>query len=247
MTIPFEPLIFSQKYMLVGRRRDLAFFRNKQFYSMLKCRFPSYSKIETPVVLIVKFYVPPPVKCTVTREQVRKEKTPAVLAPELSEYLLSFLEMIYNCLIRSYSQVVKIDMSKFYSAKPRTVFQFMKWSNYEELLHYYKSNPEAKAVVSDQSVKDVQSERCRDGRAPKRSKKTGPLLTIEGPTAGYCPFPLAAVEANQRKKKRTAKLIATRNQARRGQPREVSQRLVQRYSVSGRFTDFVDTPKQIVD
>lgn len=247
LTIPFEPLIYSIKHDLIGRRLDLAFFRNKQWYSLLKCQFPSYTKKMIPVVLIIKFYVPPPIKCKVTKEEVKSEKIPAVEAPELTEYLLSFLEMLFNCLIRSYSQCVKIDMCKFYSAKPRTSFQFMKWSNYEELLFQSRHNPEAENVSKDRPVPQLQSERVRDGNHTKSNKGKNKRLTIEGPVDGYCAFPLAGAQIVQKTKKRTAKLLTALESSRRRQSREVSKRLLQRHSMGGRFTDFLDTPIQELD
>lgn len=248
MTIPFEPLLFSVKHQLLGRRHDLAFFRNKQWYSILKCRFPSYTRKKIPVVVIVKFYVPPPHKCYVTKEEVRKEKTPALESPELTEYLLSFLEMIMWCLIGDYRQVVKIDMCKFYSNKPRTTFQFMKWSNYELLLTEAKNHTQAENERANRPEPSVQSERLRDGTVAKRNKKTSKgALTLEGPAPGCAAFPLAGRAILEHRKKKTAKLLSTLDQTRRRQSRKVSQRLLQKHSMGGRFTDFVDAPLEDLD
>lgn len=242
MTIPFEPLLFSIKSELVGRRHALQYFRNKQWYSILKCRFPAYTKKHIPVVLMIKFYVPPPEWLKITKDELKKEKTPAVESPELAEYMLSFLEMLYNCLIRSYSQVVKVDMCKFYSKNPRTSFRFMKWSNYEALLVQSANYTQAENVSADRPLPKLQSERVRNGYVPKSNTKKGARLTTEGPVDGYCTFPLTGAHSLNRRKKRTAKLLTTLDKARRRQSREVSERLLQRHSVGGRFTDFVDSP-----
>lgn len=248
MTIPFEPLLFSIKHELLGRRHDLAFFRNKQWYSILKCRFPSYTRKKIPVVLLIKFYVPPPTKCTVTRAEVKSEKVPALESPELAEYLLSFLEMIHLCLIGNYRQVVKVDMCKFYSAKPRTSFQFMKWTNYEALLAEAKTHTKAENERANRPEGSIQSERTRNGCVAGRDKKAGKRrLTIEGPAPGCAAFPLAGRSVLEHRKKKTAKLFTSLDKARWRQSREVSQRLLQRYSMGGRFTDYVDTPFENVD
>src|SRR5271155_2087682 len=136
-TIPGEPLIFSVKVNLGKRRYSLQYFKNKNWYSFFKCCFRYHSKTNIPVVLIVKFYVTPFSKAKVTKAQLAKEKTPAVFAYELCDYLLSFMSMLLYVLINSYKQIVYIDAKKYYSNDPRTVFQFMRHEEYE----YIKNKP----------------------------------------------------------------------------------------------------------
>jgi len=101
--------------------------------SLLKCFFRSYYRTNTPVVVVVRFYVSPPSSVKIKEADLRKETVPALFSYEICDYLLSFLEMLHHVLINSYRQIVKIDAEKYYSSNPRTVFQFMKWDHYENL------------------------------------------------------------------------------------------------------------------
>jgi hypothetical protein len=128
-----EPMIYSIKYSVGMRRRGLNYFRNEQWRGLLKCYFNAYRRSKVPLVLIIRFYVSPPTGVKLSKSDLRKEKIPAVHCHELCEYLLSFMEMLLHVLINSYRQFVRIEMDKFYSDTPRTVFQFMKWEHYEHL------------------------------------------------------------------------------------------------------------------
>lgn len=131
-TMPGEPLIYSIKYSLGSRTLTTTYFRNMQWKSLFKCHFNSYLSTKTAVVVIVRFYVSPPASLKISSRALKAEKTPAVKAYELCDYLLSFLETLMHVLINSYCQIVKVDAEKYYSKNPRTVFKFMKWDDYVE-------------------------------------------------------------------------------------------------------------------
>lgn len=132
LELPGEPMIYSIKYTLKNRTLSTQFFRNMQWKSLFKSYFKSYYNTNTPVVVIVRFYVSAPASLKISSRNLKSEKTPAVKAYELCDYLLSFLEMLHHVLINSYCQIVKVDAEKYYSNNPRTVFQFMKWDHYVE-------------------------------------------------------------------------------------------------------------------
>lgn len=146
LTLPGEPLIYSIKYNVGTRTRSVQFFRNEQWKSLLKCFFRSYQKTSTPVVVVVNFYVSPPGHVKVKSSDLVKECLPAVFSFELCDYLLSFLEMLHHVLINSYRQVVKIDVQKFYSSNPRTVFKFMSWDNYVKLQDNHSVNSKSQGI-----------------------------------------------------------------------------------------------------
>ncbi len=130
LVLPGEPNIYSIKVDLARRSYNLQYFRNMKFRAIIKCFFMSYLKINTPVVIVVRFYVTPPLNAEVSKRDLLKETVPAVRSFELCDYLLSFQEMLHKVIFNSYRQVVKIDAEKYYSAEPRTVFKFMSWANY---------------------------------------------------------------------------------------------------------------------
>lgn len=132
------PMIYSVKFNIGNRRHAADFFRNKRWHTIIRCFFKSYFNVASPVVLIIRFYVRPPDRAfdrpyNLTDKQVKAEKTPATANFELCEYLLSFLEMLNKTLFKSYRQVCKIDMEKYYSNNPRTVFQFMSHYDYKNI------------------------------------------------------------------------------------------------------------------
>lgn len=130
-TIPGEPIIYSIKYDLSHHKAQcINIARKKGCKSLLKCMFPSYTRVDTPVVLRVRFYVSPPACDPISNEDLKKEKKVATRAYELCDYLLAFLELLRCVLINSYRQIVKIDAQKYYSDNPRTVMQFMSWEHY---------------------------------------------------------------------------------------------------------------------
>jgi hypothetical protein len=137
-TIPGEPMIYSIKYEIGTRKRGAQFFRNMQWKSHLKTFFRSYHKTYTPVVILVRFYVTPQEEVKIKAADLKKESAPATFAYETCDYLLSFLEMLHHVLYNSYRQIVKVDVEKYYSSNPRTVFKFMKWDHY---VHLSNHNP----------------------------------------------------------------------------------------------------------
>lgn len=151
-----EPLIYSIKYKVGQRSHDTQFFRDLKWKSLLRCWFRAQYNTKTPVVIIVRFYVSPPSNVDVKAADLKKESTPAVHSYEVCEYLLSFLEMLHHALINSYRQVVKIDVEKFYSAEPRTVFKFMTWSQHVKLQAGNPLHAEAKGVSADRKTPDIQ-------------------------------------------------------------------------------------------
>lgn len=151
-----EPMIYSVRPPYRLRRSPLQYFRNKQYKSIFKCYFPEYAKKSIACVLIVRFYVSPGVDVSITREELKREKIPATRSHEMSEYVLSFLEMFPNVLVSSQRQFAKIDAEKFYSSNPRTVFKFMKWEHYVKLKADNTLDTKAKRVsTAKRSSKDM--------------------------------------------------------------------------------------------
>ncbi len=158
LVLPGEPLIYSIKYTVGSRTRSVQFFRDMKWKSLLKSFFRSYYKTHTPVVVIVRFYVTPPQNANIKLNDLRSDTVPAVYSYELCDYLLSFLEMLHHVLINSYRQVVKIDVQKFYSSNPRTVFQFMKWDQYVYLQNHNTVHTKSKGVVEARKTRNIQPE-----------------------------------------------------------------------------------------
>lgn len=161
MVLPGEPMIYSIKYSIASNTRSVQFYRNAKWKSLLKCHFRSFYNTNTPVVVVVKFYVSPP-ESSVSSANALKGKTPATKSYELCDYLLSFLEMLHHVLINSYRQVVKIDAVKFYSDNPRTVFKFMRWEEYVKLQSNNPVHSEAERVSTDGKVEFLQPIRKRN-------------------------------------------------------------------------------------
>lgn len=158
LEIPGEPMIYSIKYSIGSRTRSVQFFRNMQWASLIKSYFCSYVRSQVPVVIIVKFYVSPPESVRLSTQRLKAECVPAVQSYELCDYLLSFLEMLHHVLINSYRQVVKIESTKFYSLKPRTVFQFMKWEDYVNLQNNSTIQSQSKSIGEGGNVSPLQPE-----------------------------------------------------------------------------------------
>ena len=165
-----EPMLYSVKYALGERRKPIQYFRDKKFQSLLKCWFPTYLKKTQPVVIIVCFYVSPfHDKANISSKHLKAEKTPACWSWELSDILLSFLEMLRGVLFAFYKQIVKIDCMKFYSDNPRTTFQYLSWANYVNLQNNHTLDTKAETVGRVRSHKKnaIQPKRKRNGKAIK--------------------------------------------------------------------------------
>jgi Holliday junction resolvase RusA-like endonuclease len=147
LVLPGEPMIYSIKYNIGSRTRSIQFFPDMKWKSLLKSFFRSYYKTSVPVVVVVTFFVSPPEHVNIKQADLKKETVPAVHFYEVCDYLLSFLEMLHHVLINSYRQVVKVEVQKFYSAEPRTVFQFMKWEHYVNVKDNNTIHTESKASV----------------------------------------------------------------------------------------------------
>jgi hypothetical protein len=133
LVLPGEPIVYSIKYDLGRRRQTIQYFQSLKWTSIFKSCFQAYLKTNIPVVIVVRFYVTPPEKEKIKRKDLLSETIPAVHSNEVCDYLLSFLELFLHVLINSYRQIVKLDVEKYYSANPRTVFKFMKWDYYVQL------------------------------------------------------------------------------------------------------------------
>lgn len=172
MTLPGEPLIYSIKFQVGRRAMPLNFFRDLKWRSMLKCQFPFYYKSHTPVVVLVKFFVSPPSYIDVSAKQLKSEKVPAVHSFEVADYGLSFLEMLQKVLFNCYRQVVKIDIEKFYSANPRTVFKYMNWTTYVNLQSKHSRDAKAQTIDTPRKRACVQPECQRNGSNPETSQES---------------------------------------------------------------------------
>ena len=224
LTIPGEPMIYSLKYPVGQRTRALQFFRNSAWKSLLKAQFRSFYNTNTPVVLILLFFVSPPAGVVVSKKTLLKESLPAVKAYELLDYTLSFMEMLMHVLINSYKQIVKIDAEKFYSANPRTEVKFMKWEEYGELQNSDTDNTETKSLSKNGERKALQSK--RKGNGTNNKLRTKEVLgkahaSTEGTAACDSALCSPCTSKPTRKKTPTAAFTPAQKEARRGQHGEV--------------------------
>lgn len=225
MELPGEPMIYSVKYPVGQRTRGVQFFRNMKWRSFLKTFFRSFYRTTTPLVLIVRFYVTPPLSVHVSSKSLRSESVPAVMCYELCDYTLSFLEMLHHVLFNSYKQVVKLDVEKYYSANPRTTVKFMKWDEYVNLQNRNTPNTKAKSIRAGSEGACIQPERKGDEGACQPCSEGVTRLsttTAEGTASCDSAFRVARTVKSTPKKKRTAKLHATPKETGRGQSGEVS-------------------------
>lgn len=162
MTIPGEPLIYSVKYRPGKSWRNALQFACKANAGIMKSCFNTYIRTPTPLVLLIRFYVSPFENKKVPAADVRSEKVPALHAFEICDYLLAFMEMLLHVLINSYKQFVKIDAEKYYSKNPRTVFKFMKWTDYVKLYCNDTDNSAPKSSRKNGKGKDLQPKQARN-------------------------------------------------------------------------------------
>lgn len=175
MTIPGDPYIYSVKYKIGSRQKSLLTLRNENWGPILESMLAPCLSCRKPVVLKVIFYVSPNSYAQVTDEELSNEKTPAVQPYELCEYLLSLMELLYGVLISSYKQIVKLEIEKYYSSNPRTVFNFLRWDEYvraitlEDSLHT-KAEDHSEAQPADvlQPVGEVYGKDARVRAQPPR-------------------------------------------------------------------------------
>jgi len=219
-TIPGEPLIYSIKCRIGTRKRTSDYYRNIQWRSILKCRLAEYLNSKIPVVIFVKFYVSPPDHVKTDKINLRKENTPATQCFEVLDYTLSFLEILHKAMFSCYKQIVKIEIEKFYSSRPRTVFKFMKWDHYVDIQNNNPLRSKAKSIDkigpeenvhaehpgndSDKAVCSPISESSRDIEAPVN----------EGPLIRDSPLSYENCSSETKRKRPTAKLPTSRPQAR---------------------------------
>lgn len=214
MELPEEPLIYSVKHRVGHRELPLMHFRNRKFMSMFKCHFQQYMNVNIPVVLIINFYVKPFDDVKLNAKQLKSEKIPATRAFELSEYLLSFKELLLHVLINSYRQVVHIEMSKWYSSNPRTEFQFMKWDNYAKYKAQDKNDAKTKAVDSSRAQESlVQPVSCGNEAATDASTEEAEgCKPVELPVASDKPLQNPRSIRKYAKKTPSATFIPTRKE-----------------------------------
>lgn len=226
LVLPGEPMIYSIKYSIGDRTRSVQFFRNEKWKSLLKCHFPSYYRTSIPVFLSVRFYVTPPESVSIKQSELIKECVPAVRSFEICDYLLSFLEMLHHVLINSYRQVVKIETEKFYSANPRTVFKFIKWDHYVNLQNNNSVHSAGKSIGPDRKVRLLQSELQGDAKNSGVCQEinTEPTTTVnEGTATSHRALQDTGTSKPSKKKESASESAAACKEARRRQPRKVSQ------------------------
>ncbi len=226
LELPGEPLIYSIKYPIASRTRSTQFFRNMQWKGLLKSFFRSYYRTSIPVVVIVRFYVSPPDNVNISYRDLAKEKTPAVFSHEVCDYLLSFLEMLHHVLVNSYKQIVKVDVEKYYSPKPRTVFKFMKWDEHVQLQNNNSLHTKTESISENRQIRKIQSEQqgnaADKGIREEDTKAEGSTRTsIDGTVASDSTLSPASSSKSVWKKTRSAKSTTSHKKARRGQSRKV--------------------------
>lgn len=164
-TIPGEPMIYSVKYRYEGRKITQNESMERDFRKILRCFYPIFA-IDAPLVLQVRFYVTPSFASTASAMEVRREKTPAIENFEVCEYLLSFLEMLKKSILQRYGQLVKIDVEKYYSDNPRTVFKMLTWSDYVALSRQDSIHAKRKSQRSVFKIGGIQPKLQRHGKNP---------------------------------------------------------------------------------
>lgn len=216
MELPGEPMIYSIKYPVGKRQRGLQFFRNMKWYSFLKTFFRTFNLSKTPVVLIIRFMVSPTDRIKITAAELRKENVPAVMAYELCDYTLSFLEMLHHVLFNSYRQVVKLDVEKFYSSNPRTIVQYMKWDEYVILQNNNTLHTKTKSFGSHDERQVVQPKQPRNGKrdeacAEEAGRQADAFTPGTDPSnSAFCS---ASTLEHTRSKKKSSKLPTTYKEA----------------------------------
>ncbi len=225
-TIPGEPLAYSFKYPVGKRMRGLNHFRNLQWKSLLKCFFCSQFKTQIPVVLNVSFFVSPPPHVIISPKDLRSEKFPAVHSFEVCDYVLSFIEMLHKVLFNSYRQIVKLNVEKYYSDDPRTVFQFLRWSQYIHLPNKDTFYTKTKGVGSFNPEGCLQSE-CSGNEPHENVRKDAPseqeATFVHRPSSGDSDISNTSTVELAREKKTTPKLRTAHQEARRRQSGQVPQ------------------------
>lgn len=146
--LPGAPLIFSITLPFGARMLSRQHFKNTAVYSKLRAWFRKWQRRTIPVVLLATFYVKPfdHRNAKLTKKQLREEKTPATYSFELLDYTLSLIESLRHAeLFLNPAQIVKIDVQKFYSSNPRTVFRYMRFEDWQHFYCKDPVNPKAKA------------------------------------------------------------------------------------------------------
>lgn len=211
LVLPGEPMIYSIKYDIGSRKHSAQFLRDQKWGSLIKSYFRAYMKTNAPVALTVRFYVSPPDWVLVKDKDLKKESIPAVCCYEVADYLLSFMEMIHHVLINSYKQIVSVNVEKFYSSNPRTVFKFMHWNQHVKIQDKDSLHPKTEGVCAPHGKRSLQPKRkgneqdapvrkeqaARPRASPaKRASSGGGALSPTGPfvspwqkkaTAAYVP------------------------------------------------------------
>lgn len=162
--IPGEPMIFSHKLQHKARMLTINHVRGKDYGRILRCFYPRFSTEEIPVVVLVRFYVTPRKNAPAGWDEVRTDKVTATHSYELCDYLLAFLEIIKNALLKTYTQIVKIDAVKFYSKRPRTCFKIMTWSDYGQFQNNYTVDAKAKGFGTRGKIRFLQPKPKGDGQ-----------------------------------------------------------------------------------
>lgn len=221
-----EPMIYSARFNFGLRNLPPHFFRDKKWFSILRSVFPYYGNSNTPIVVIVRFYVPPPEGVNISYASLREENVPATLAQELFEYGLSFVELLRMTLFRSYRQIVKLEMDKFYSAYPRTEFYFLSWNSY--VTDFTKNSFFPKSQGKPVTVSQSSGEPISSGHEQDSSLCGGGTLgqghaDLSGPDSGDSSFQDADGSDRSRKKARVTTQHPAPQKTRRRQPGKTAQ------------------------
>ena len=227
LVLPGEPILYSIKYSLGNKSMPAQHFRNKQWYSILKCHFSAHNKKNTPIVLYLRFYLSPPEGVDISRGALEKESTPAVLCNELCDFGLAILESIRYALLHSYRQVVKLDMEKYYSSRPRIEMKFMKWEHYVKLQNNDPIYAEAKGKrgFKPSPAKMVHTTQPRDEYYEYLPQKESParLVALERAAARDSALQVADTQELEGATQTEETPIHAHKKARRRQPRKATQ------------------------
>jgi len=82
--------------------------------------YPDHELMNRPLCVIVRAYMPIPASCSKKRRaMLAQEKTPHVFRPDIDNVLKAFLDSGNKVIWYDDSQIYRLDVSKYYSAKPR--------------------------------------------------------------------------------------------------------------------------------
>ena len=116
-------------------------------------------------MIYLRIYVAPFAGISISKKLLKSEKTPAVDAYEICDYLLELMDYLVGVLYHSHRQVCKICIEKYYSLDPRLVLNYVSWEDYGKLCSKNPHEPFAEAFREGGSRRRMEPEQIWDGAA----------------------------------------------------------------------------------